>query len=215
MSSDKVLDTLHRFITRDLVLIISGGTVVGTFLYLSGHLPAADDSWMLFALLAGLGYFIAYSIQEVLCILGLITTTAVSNPNRFVQWLYKRYDHRAWKPITFDSREARHQFTDDEQWAEFQRIVTLQMVGTAGGPSMVACGFMFMLKWWNYPRPISPHCLSRWRSARRNAYMPKLVERCAARPVRSDIWQAQARAGSDTVLNCKPVHYEICVKRLS
>ena len=108
---------------------------------------------MLFALLAGLGYFIAYSIQEVLCILGLITTTAVSNPNRFVQWLYKRYDHRAWKPITFDSREARHQFTDDEQWAEFQRIVTLQMVGTAGGPSMVACGFMFMLKWWNYPDP--------------------------------------------------------------
>jgi len=148
---DMLLNAFRRFIARDLVFIISGGAVVGTFLYLFDRLPTSSDSWVIYALLAGVGYFTAYATQEVFCVFHLITTTPVAKPSSFVQWLYERYDRKSWQPIGLEPDEARQRFTDEEQWAEFQRIVTLQLVGTAGGSSIILCGLMFLLKWWLQP----------------------------------------------------------------
>ena len=147
---DKLLEAFRRFIARDLVFILAGGTVVGTYLYLYDRLPGSNNSWVLFMLLAGVGYFVAYAIQEALCVVRLMTTTSVFMPGSFVQWLYQRYDRKPWEPISSEPLETPERFSD-EQWAEFQRIVTMHLVGTAGGPAMVACGIMFSLKWWLHP----------------------------------------------------------------
>lgn len=144
---DQLFAALRRFLTRDLVFVISGGAVVGAFLHLFDRLPTPADSLILYGLLAGLSYFLAYALQDLLSLTPLMTTTAVTNPNRFVRWLYRRYEHRPWQPVLPGLDESYHRFPNDEQWAEFQRIVTLQLIGTAGGPCLVGCGVLFLLRW--------------------------------------------------------------------
>lgn len=92
---DELLKALRHFIGRDLVLVIAGGTIVATFLYATNRLPSAADSWVLFLLLGGVGYFVAYAIQDGFCLTGLSSTTSEPTPNRFVRWLFRRYTARS------------------------------------------------------------------------------------------------------------------------
>ena len=145
---DEILKGLRHFIARDLIYVIGGGAVVSAFLYLFNRLPASSDSWVLFGLLAGLGYFVAYALQDSLSLTPLITTTYVKNPNRFVRWLYERFTHETWSTITVELDEARERIADEGQLARLERIVTLKQVGTAGGPCIAMCSILFFARWW-------------------------------------------------------------------
>ena len=144
---DQLFAALRRFLTRDIVFVIGGGALVGAFLHLFDRLPTTADSLILYALLAGLSYFLAYALQDSLSLTPLLTTTAVTNPTQFVRWLYRRYERRPWQPVPAELDESYHRFPNDEQWAEFQRIVTLQLIGTAGGPCLVGCSVLFLVRW--------------------------------------------------------------------
>jgi hypothetical protein len=146
---DKLIEAFREFIARDLVLILSGGFVVGTFLYVFQHMPESNDSWVLFALLAGVAYFVAYAIQDALCIFRVLPSTPVRNPCAFVRCMYERLYRKQWvtmkKEIELD--EARHKVPPN-RLPELERLITLQQVGTAGGPCMFISGFGFLFEWW-------------------------------------------------------------------
>lgn len=150
---DELFKALRHFIVRDLVFVVSGGAVVGAFLYRFDRLPKAEDSWVVLALLAGLGYFVAYALQDGLSITRLVTTADLKEPNAFVKWLYRRFTYRDWVAITVDLQEARDKITDDKILARLERIVTLKQVGTAGAPSLLACAVLFFSRWWARAEP--------------------------------------------------------------
>lgn len=141
---NEFIKAFSRFISRDLILLIGGGWVVGAFLYLFDRVPAANDFWILFSLLAGVGYFVAYALQDVICLTGITTTTQVNNPNRFVLWMYKRYMHEDW--LTTEVKESL-QPTCERRRPDFERIVMFQLIGTAGGPCMAVCGILLITRW--------------------------------------------------------------------
>ena len=148
---DETLKGFRRFLARDLVFVIGGGAVVGSFLHLFNRLPAANDSWVLFGLLAGVGYLIAYALQDVLSLTPLVTTVSVQNPNRFVRWLYRRFMRESWTEIgpkiDADLNKALDNITDEAQLDRLERIIMLKQVGTAGGPCMALCGIFFFVRW--------------------------------------------------------------------
>jgi len=145
---EKVVKAFREFIARDLVFIVSGGAVVGTFLYVFNRVPNSDDSWILFALLGGIGYFVAYAIQDVLCIFHVLPSTPVSSPNGFVRWMYERYNRTRWAAIEseIEPDEARHTIPRKRQ-PELERLITFQQIGTAGGPCVLLCGIGFLVVW--------------------------------------------------------------------
>ncbi|OFZ90380.1 MAG: hypothetical protein A2W21_09170 [Betaproteobacteria bacterium RBG_16_66_20] len=147
---DEILKGLRHFIARDLVYVIGGGAVVGAFLHLFNRVPTANDSWILFALLGGVGYFIAYALQDALSLTPVLTTTRVMQPNAFVRWLYKRFTREEWSKICIDLAEARERITNEGQLARLERTITLMQVGTTGGPCMTVCGILFLSRWWIY-----------------------------------------------------------------
>lgn len=147
---DEIIKAFREFIARDLVLIISGAVVVGTFLHIFKRVPEPNDSWVLFALLAGIAYFVAYAIQDALCILRVLPSAPVSNPPAFVRWMYKGlyHDRKQWTTIEkeIECDEARHKIPPERQ-PELERLITLQQIGTAGGPCIFLSGVGFLVEW--------------------------------------------------------------------
>lgn len=147
---DEVIKAFREFIARDLVLIISGAVVVGTFLYIFKRVPEPNDSWVLFALLAGIAYFVAYAIQDTLCVFRVLPSAPVSDPGSFVRWMYAGLYHgqRQWREIgrEIELDEARHRVPPERQ-PELERLITLQQLGTAGGPCIFLSGVGFLVEW--------------------------------------------------------------------
>src|SRR5437870_4459147 len=96
---DELVKALRHFIARDLVFVVSGSAVIGAFLYRFDRLSSLEDSWLIFGLLAGVGYFVGYALQDGLSLTHLVTTEYVQRPNRFVQWLYQRFTRTEWRQI--------------------------------------------------------------------------------------------------------------------
>ncbi len=148
MPLDEVIKAFREFIARDLVFIISGAVVVGTFLHIFKRVPEPNDSWVLFALLAGIAYFVAYAIQDTLCVFRVLPSAPVSNPGAFVRWMYKGLYRRQWTTIEreIELDEARHKVPPERQ-PELERLITLQQIGTAGGPCIFLSGIGFLVEW--------------------------------------------------------------------
>lgn len=146
---EKLIEAFREFIGRDLVLILSGAFVVGTFLYIFKRVPEPTDSCVLFALLAGVAYFVAYAIQDALCIFWVLPTAPVRNPGSFVRWMYARFYHgqRQWTAITreIELDEAAHRIPEERR-PELERLITLQQLGTAGGPCIFLSGVGFLVE---------------------------------------------------------------------
>jgi len=109
---NELLKGFRHFIARDLVFVISGSAVVGTFLYRFNRLPSPEGSWVVFALLGGLGYFVAYALQDGLSLTRLVTTADLTSPNVFIRWLYRRFTYRQWQEIGLDLQEAQGNISD-------------------------------------------------------------------------------------------------------
>jgi hypothetical protein len=159
----ELFKAFERFIARDLILIVSGSLVIGSFLYCFGRLPRREDSWVLYFLLGGMAYFIALAIQDCFALLGLVALVAVRDlPFRCLGqqpflWLYKRYhrfnrnapEYPIWEPITIDLdivRDELAELPNKEALDRLERIVTLRQVGTAGGPCAIVAGLLLLAR---------------------------------------------------------------------
>lgn len=152
---EELLKSFKDFIGRDLIFIITGGQVVGSFLYCFASIPAASDSWVLFVLLGGAGYFVAYAIQELFCLLQVVPTVPIHNPCAILCWIYKLYLRQRWVTIDKEISPYEHRgITPPERQTELERLVFLQQVGTAGGPCFVLSGLLFYVAYRANQRPL-------------------------------------------------------------
>jgi hypothetical protein len=146
---DELAKAFQRFIARDLIFIVAGGTVITAFLYNfgAGRIPSSNDHIALYLLLAGVAYVVGYAIQDGLSLTALLTTASVQTPSPFVRWLYRRFTRTEWVDIAnIDLAQAQQRIPDGEPRVQHERIITLKQVGTAAGPSFALSGLLFLLK---------------------------------------------------------------------
>lgn len=65
-------ENVREFIIRDLIYIIGGGMVIGSFLYRFDRLPGQDTPVAFYVFGAGIAYVVGNALQEFFCIIGLV-----------------------------------------------------------------------------------------------------------------------------------------------
>ena len=152
---EALIKAFKDFIGRDLIYIVAGGQVVGAFLYCFESVPAATDSWVLFVLLGGVGYFVAYALQDLLSLFRVLPTVPVRKPCGFLRWIYKLYTRQECAVIGKELSPDEHRaLIAAGLHPELERLVMLQQIGTTGGPCIVLCGFLFSVAFRASHRPL-------------------------------------------------------------
>ena len=77
----ELVTALRHYIARDLVFLVSGGSVVATFLYVFSPVPILSG-WptISYVLAAGIAYVVGYAVQDICSLAGFVTTAPVQKP---------------------------------------------------------------------------------------------------------------------------------------
>ena len=135
-----IIKGLGKFLSRDLMYVIGGGTFLFSIVLASGlkFTPILEllDKPAFAIILAGIAYVIGYLNQEVISLTHIVTTSR-PKPNRFLCWWYKRFTGFSFiDPPPFDYTTEWIRLLDayrEEQLAEFERIISLKHIGSAVG----------------------------------------------------------------------------------
>ncbi len=152
---------LAQFLARDLVFMAGGSGVTASFLHWLDRLPDKETPAPYFFLALGVSYAVGFALQESFTAIGLVTTRNVYKPRRILKWLFRRYDHLAWRDSISqtDDAQLRRFFQDTEQseqwWATHQRIITHMMIGTTLAPCALVSAILLLKKSW----PVFGRCL--------------------------------------------------------
>ncbi len=146
---DEFFKALRYFLTRDIVYLIGGGSVVGSLLYRFDNVPKSNDHLLLFILLGGIGYVIAYALQDGLSLTPFITTVPPKHLEGIKKWLYERFTQESWEDISpqVEFEQGRDAIKKEFDIARFERIVTHKQIGTTIGPCFLVCSAIFFWKW--------------------------------------------------------------------
>ena len=150
---NELVKALRVFISRDLLYVIGGSSVLASFLYLFDRLPSSDQPLPVYLFLGGLGYVTGYAAQDGLGLTGFVTTRNVSKPPGIIQWFYRRFTGYEWTeiPKEADLQKGTMALIEDAPervMAEFQRIITLKHVGTTMGANGLFVAVFLGLRWW-------------------------------------------------------------------
>lgn len=147
---DELFKALRRFITRELIYIIGGGSVVASFLYAFDRVPSPHDHVVLYLLIAGISYVVGYVLQDAFCLLPVLPTAAPHRLNCYQQTLYRWYTREQWQniPDTTDFEQAEETLKDERQIAWLERITSLQQVCTTVGSCWFVSGGFLSGRWW-------------------------------------------------------------------
>jgi hypothetical protein len=146
---NELVRALNRFVGRDLVYVVAGAAVVLTFLYVFGRLPKSGSEWptAVYFLAAGIGYIVAYTIQDGCSVLRLVSTAPPYTAWSPLRWMYRRFTREIWEDIplgfTFDRAAAN---IPERQTVEFGRNIMLMQIGTTGGPCGLLCAGLLAWK---------------------------------------------------------------------
>jgi len=144
---------LQSFIARDLNYLIGGGCVIASFLYTFERLPAKDGPVVLYVLGAGIAYVVGYALQDIFSVIHFVTTARIRKPNRIVKWLYKLFTGDTWRDLSridwSQSHDAIRQYLKNEtDREEYQRIISLMMIGTTMSPCCLVSSILVLCKFW-------------------------------------------------------------------
>jgi hypothetical protein len=159
---DKLVEILRPFLTRDIVWIIGGGSVLGAVYPLVG--APALCTWKppvaIWLFISGVAWALGYAIQDASGLLGLVRVRTIAKAYpQFVRWAYRRWEGceeaSRLDSVTEDQvargRDVSYQLPDGRESDELQRIITLKLVGTAVGPCWIVAGALLGAK--NLLRP--------------------------------------------------------------
>jgi hypothetical protein len=134
---DELLRSLKHFITRDVVYLVGGGTMMLAFSYgfsldWKAELPVA-----LYLLLAGIAYVLGYAAQDIAGTIRLARTIPPKKLFFPMTIIYRLFFGSKWKDITSptDLHDIAFRLPDEQDRIRHERIVTLKQVGTTMGPS--------------------------------------------------------------------------------
>jgi len=147
---DEFFKALRHFITRDLVYLVGGGSVVASFLYTFDRLPTPNDHVVVYLLIAGISYVVGYALQDGFSFLPGFTTTTPRTLNRYQRFLYERYTRTRWEeiPEATNFQQVENALRDERQTALLERIISLQQVGTTVGPCWLVSAGLLGVRWW-------------------------------------------------------------------
>ena len=146
---NELIRALQRFITRDLIYLIGGGSLVVSFLYTFERLPSPNDHGALYLLIAGISYVVGYTVQDSFGLIRVIPTTAPHRLNRYLRFLYRCYVREPWRdiPDATNFERAEEKLADDRQVVWLERITTFQQIGTTVGPCWFASALLLGTRW--------------------------------------------------------------------
>ena len=144
---------LQHFIARDLNYLIGGGCVVTSYVHLFGLLGNEELPVVLYLLAAGIAYMVGYALQDLFSIFHFVTTSRVYNPRRVLKWCYCRFTNEKWKDLTsVDWSKANIAIKSikktEQERADYERIVSLMMIGTTMSPCCLLSGIFLCLRYW-------------------------------------------------------------------
>ncbi|SRR6266851_7063836 len=145
---DELAKTLRYYVARDLVFLVSGGSVVVTFLYV---FPFAGNpgNWptISYALAAGIAYVLGYALQDFFSMLRIVTTAPLRQPWCVMRCVYFLFERRHWEPLRED-QDMNFLYRQLDEWDRasargeapaYERLVMLMQIGTSGGPCAFVC----------------------------------------------------------------------------
>ena len=147
---DELVKTLRHFITRDLIFLVGGGSVVASFVYTFGLPPTSKDPVVLYLLVVGISYVLGYALQDASGLLHVLPTTAPRKLNRYQRWFYKCYTREPWQDIpgTTNFQRAEEGLQHGRQIAWLERITSLRQVCTTVAPCwVVSAGLLGIRRW--------------------------------------------------------------------
>ena len=152
----EIFGTFKEFIYRDLFYVAGGVSVLlaTTFAF---NVPIDYKGWT-GVYLAVLGYVVGYALQEIVSIVGLVTTS-YREPNRFIKWVGKRFspseDWESLPPVdNLDLSALRNcldQHCGESCQKRINRTINLKQVGSSMGSSLLITTFILVLAAINHP----------------------------------------------------------------
>jgi hypothetical protein len=147
---NELIKVLRHFITRDMIYIIGGTSIVLSFLHIWDALSILTPVTLIHWIGLGFAWVIGYLIQEFFSPLQVVTTKPRSDPPDVMKWLYNLFQHKRWENIgTFDFEEARigiYENASDRNIARLQRIITLKQAWTTMGSCSLISGIILIIK---------------------------------------------------------------------
>jgi hypothetical protein len=163
MAMDGLVSLFRNFIYRDLAFILGGSIVLLSILSALQSYLVISSGWLqepyLLLLFAVLAYVVGYTVQDFGAVLvpWLIFTGYVLEPNRFWQYLYRRFMSSAsWRPLSFArSQEEALQFAihmdrlniPEATLRELERIRSLKVISMCVGGCLILSAFIFFVEW--------------------------------------------------------------------
>lgn len=147
--NEDLLKTFNYFITRDLIYILSGGTLMLSTLHFYDRLPPHDFPTAAFIFSAGIAHVIGYAVQELFCLTRLCSTAPKDTVWQWVITLFNFYEGRDFPKGENASGKFRTLVADpnNKNMGEFQRIITLRMISTAMAPSLLISAIPLLMRW--------------------------------------------------------------------
>jgi hypothetical protein len=150
---EELIKIVKHFFYRDFAYILSGGIAIWSFLYLFNRSDLNGLATPYWLFLAGLAYVLGYALQDGFSAFTPFTTTAfVSKPNRYIRWLYGRFEQRAWEDINTDKiqpSEAWAQVTMgkcEELKSELNRVSNLLIIASTMGSGILVASIFLLIK---------------------------------------------------------------------
>jgi hypothetical protein len=146
---NELVKAVSRYITRDLVYLVAGGAVLLTFFYARSTPLQAGADWPIpvYLLAAGIGYIVAYTVQDICCVLRIVSTAPLHSPWWPLRCLYRAFRRKPWQKIPndvdFEEAEAN---VPECRTAEYERVIMYMQIGTTGGPCALVCAVLLALK---------------------------------------------------------------------
>ena len=125
-----------------------------SFLYCFDRLPNKDTPVAFYLLGAGVSYVLGCSLQDLFSIARLVTTAKYPKPNRWVCWMYLRFNNENWKDVPeFNSSELRPTFRelmkDDLRRAHYERAISGLILAATMGPCMLVSSLLIFWRWFS------------------------------------------------------------------
>ncbi len=147
--------SIRDFIGRDVVYIVGGSILLTSILYRFNRLPNNDTHLAFYLLGLGIAYVVGYAMQDLFSIVGIVTTSQVTDPCSLHRWAYKRFENKPWEKLPVDKFDnvgsALNKYLDSEiARAHYERTITHLTVGASIGPCMLLSSLMVFWRWYAF-----------------------------------------------------------------
>lgn len=145
----ELIRAFRHFITRDIMYLVGGASVVITLLHVSWQPLTKDYPTAIWLWAAGVAYGVGYAIQEVLSFFPILTTAPVLQPNWLVKWLYQRFTRAEWHDVAPSTWQTKRKMFEkkahERTYDQYQRTIGLKQIGSTLGANWLVCGIILVI----------------------------------------------------------------------